>query len=399
MTAAAAAVVLQAARLTGKSMSPEDVRSLLESTGRAVATPPQIDQPITVGPQIDVTAAVSAVLGDTTGHDQQAAAPDSQGDSNGSTAIGTSIARLSVAHRVTAGGLGGSFIENTDPGRIDLAGSGQNDEGLVGPVTIGADVVGLRQGGHPDYVLRIGGQEFHSDVAAIRLTPTEMLQAAGLPMVSTVDRTIQLTFEVRSGAHVLAATHQPLTFGPTDGTYVEALAPVAPATVKAGSPVTVHYDITGVRTLENPHLVVSGVGHWSPKAAPIFSAAYAAPLTGMSGDITIPAHAFSGGGGIYGIGIEQRYSPTPKVGYPSFGEFTSIRVDGGTADQRPEWTAGPRTSGRPRRRWPAVASSGTSWRSPGSRPGSRCATTCPVCRARPAPRSRSRPPRRTCSTP
>lgn len=341
MTAAAAAVVLQAARLTGRSMSPEDVRSLLENTGRQVVTPPQIDQPLNVGRQIDITAAVSQVLGNAHGQNQ---AQGVQG-SSGAGGSSTNIARLSVAHRQTIGNLGGEFLEYTDPNRIDLAdrtfdnpGQGviQNVEGLNGPVTIGADVTGLPEGTKPDYVLEIGGHAFHSDVPAVRLTPTQMLQAAGLPLVSNADRTIQLTFEVRSAGRVLASAHQPLAFGPTDGTYLEALAPVAPATVKAGSPVTVHYDITGVQNVNSPQLVVSTVGHWSPAAAPIFTAAYKAPLTGLSGDVTIPAIAFDGGGGIYGIGlITGAVRGAGGNSSPVYGEFTPIRVGGGTPAQRP----------------------------------------------------------------
>ncbi|MCU1686456.1 MAG: peptidase and in kexin sedolisin [Amycolatopsis sp.] len=313
MTAAAAAVVLQASRLTGRTPSPEDVRSLLERTGRAVASPPQMDQQITVGKQIDVTAAVSSVLG-------------------GSP---TKIQRLSVAHRVTKAGLGASFTEYTDPGRIDLV-SGGTGEGLVGPVTIGADVTGLPAFGRPDYVVRIGGHEFHSDTPAVRLTPTEMLQAAGLPVISTTDRTVQLTYQVRFGPLALASEQKSLVFGPTDGTYAEAIAPVAPATVKAGGSVKVHYDLTGVKNLSAPQLVVSTVGHWNPVSAPLFGAAYTAPLTATSGDVTIPATAFDGGGGIYGLGIIQRSVTSTTFGSPTYGEFTPIRVDGGTASQRPD---------------------------------------------------------------
>ena len=341
MTAAAAAIVLQAARLTGKSMSPEDVRSLLENTGRQVATAPQIDQPLNVGRQIDITAAVSAVLGDAHGRNQ---AQSAQSDSaTGGSSV--RIVRLSVAHRQTIGSLGGEFLEYTDPNRIDLAdrsfdnpgqGVTQTLEGLNGPVTIGADLTGLVPAAKPDYVLRIGGHEFHSQVAAVRLTPTQMLQAAGLPLASTTDRTIELTFEVHSAGHLLVSAHQPLVFGPTDGTYLEAQAPVAPATVTAGNPVTVHYDITGVQNVTSPQLVVSTVGHWSPAAAPLFTAAYTAPLTSLSGDVTIPSNAFDGGGGIYGIGLvtgEIRGAGSNVS--PVFGEFTPIRVDGGTTAQRP----------------------------------------------------------------
>jgi hypothetical protein len=81
--------------------------------------------------------------------------------------------------------------------------------------------------------------------------------------------------------------------------------------------------------------VVSTVGHWNPVSAPLFGAAYTVPLTATSGDVTIPATAFDGGGGIYGLGIIQR-SVTSSFGSPTYGEFTPIRVDGGTASQRPD---------------------------------------------------------------
>ncbi|KPI09845.1 peptidase S8 and S53 subtilisin kexin sedolisin [Actinobacteria bacterium OK006] len=322
--AAAAAVVLQASRLTGQHPSPDDVRSLLERTGRAVPTPPQIDQPLHVGPQLDVTAAVQAVLAKAHGSHADTGTPR--------------IVRLSVAHRQTMGGLGSSYLEATDPGRIDLAGPGSGSsatgEGLVGPVTIGADVTGLPDQQGVSYALRIGHHEFTSDVPAIRLTPTQMLSAAGLPVVSATDRQVSLTFEVRHGHQVLASTTHELTFGPTDGGYAESLAPVVQPVVKAGHSVQVSYDLTGVRNLGSPQLVVSGVGHWNPASAPIFSASYTTPLTGLHGTVTVPAGAFSAGGGIYGIGILENPTGNSKGG-PLYGEFASIRVDGGDPSQRP----------------------------------------------------------------
>ncbi|MFF2510698.1 hypothetical protein [Streptomyces sp. NPDC058086] len=322
--AAAAAVVLQASRLTGQHPSPDDVRSLLERTGRAVPTPPQIDQPLHVGPQLDVTAAVQAVLAKVHGSHADTDTPR--------------IVRLSVAHRQTMGGLGTSYLEATDPGRIDLAGPGMGSsatgEGLVGPVTIGADVTGLSSRQGVSYVLRIGNKEFTSDVSAIRLTPTQMLTAAGLPVISPTDRQVSLTFEVRRGHRVLASATHELTFGPTDGGYVESLAPVVQPVVKAGHSVQVSYDLTGVRNVSSPKLVVSGVGHWNPAAAPIFSASYTAPLTALRGTVTVPAGAFSAGGGIYGIGILENPTGNSKRG-PLYGEFASIRVDGGDPSQRP----------------------------------------------------------------
>ena len=307
MVAAASAVVLQAARLAGKKLDPADVRKLLQKTGRAVATPPQSDRPLDVGNQIDVSAAVNSLL--------------PQGK--------PTIQRLSLAHRVTTGDLGGDFTEASDPTRIDLQTNGTG-EGLVGPVTIGADVTGAPTGHKLDYVLTVNGKQFHADKPAVRITPTQLLQAAGLPVAATADRNVDITFEVRDGHKVLASAKKTLTVGPTDGTYAEATAPIAPPTVKLGAPVTVHYDLTGVRSVKTPQLVVSTVGHWNPFTAPIFSAAYKVPLTATSGDVTIPASAFDGGGGLYGIGLVQN-STSIK---PLYGEFASIRVDGGTADKR-----------------------------------------------------------------
>jgi hypothetical protein len=301
--AAAAAVVLQAARLTGHPMSPADVRTLLEHTGRAVPTPAAIDRALQVGPQVDVTRAVASLLPATTR---------------------PTIVRASVAHRATIGLLGGEFLENTDPTALDLAGPDGTGEGLTGPVTFGLDTVGLPAGGPLDYVLRVGAKEFHASQPSIRVLPGELLAAAGLPVVATADRTLTYSLQVRRGGQTLAGTTRTLTVGPSDGTYTEASAPVAPATARIGAPVTVHYDLTGVRDLVAPQLVVSTVGHWSPATAPLFGAGYTADLTATKGTVTIPASAFHGGAGLYGIGIAENSEDLQ----PIYGEFTPIGLTG-----------------------------------------------------------------------
>jgi hypothetical protein len=315
--AAAAAVVLQAARLAGHDLTPQQVRSLLERTGRAVPTSPQIDRPLHVGPQIDVTAATEAALGD-----------------NGGS---PSIVRLSMAHRVTRGNLGGSFLETTDPGRIDLtdAASGGTGEGLVGPVTFAGDVTGLPRGANTQYTLTVGSTVFRSDTPAIRVTPKQLLDAAGLPVLSTTDRTLQVTYRVLTSGKVQADVQRTITVGPSDGTYVEATAPDAPAVAQPGKDVTVSYDISGVSKINNPQLVVSTVDHWNPLLGQIFTAGWHQALTAKSGKVTIPADAFAGGGGLYGIGIAQSgYGGDPtKIIY---GEFAPIRIDGGSLSDRPD---------------------------------------------------------------
>ncbi|SEO87430.1 Subtilase family protein, partial [Actinacidiphila rubida] len=311
--AAAAAVVLQAGRLGGHHLTPGQVRQVLEQTGRAVPTPPQIDRHLQVGPQIDVTAAAEKALG-----------------AGGAPAL----IRLSVAHRTTIGDLGGAFLEGTDQNRIDLGdrASGGTGEGLVGPVTFAGDVTNAPA--DASYSLTVGSTVFRSANPAIRVTPAQLLTAAGLPVTATADRSLTVTYRVLAGGRTVAATARTLAVGPSDGTYAEGAAPTAPATVAAGASVTVGYDLTGVAGTSEPELVLSTVGHWNPSLAPLFTAAWHQPLTAEKGTVTIPAGAFHGGG-LYGIGIAQSgFGGNPlRVAY---GEFAPVRVAGGTAGDRPD---------------------------------------------------------------
>lgn len=314
--AAAAAVVLQASRLAGHHLSPADVRALLERTGRPVSSPAQIDRTLHVGPQIDVTAATEAALG--------AAGLKAK----------PALVRLSVAHRVIVGGMGGEFTETTDPDHIDLgdAASGGNGEGLVGPVTFAGDVTGLPRGAAAEYRLTEGSTVWRSRTPAIRVTPRQLLAAAGLPVVSTADRSVQLRYDVLVKGKVVASTSRTITIGASDGTYVEAQAPTAPANAPLGRAVTVHYDLTGVTGLSHPAIAVSSVGHWNPGLGPLFYPAWTQPLTATSGSVTIPASAFHGGAGLYGIGIIQ---VSRDIAHNVYAEFTSIRIGTDSAAARP----------------------------------------------------------------
>jgi len=355
--AAAAADVLQAARLTRQTYSPEQVIKVLQQTGRSVATPPQADQTLNVGPQVDVAAAVNAVL--RAGH---AALP------------ATSIVRLSVAHRVDINGTGGAFTDYTDPGEIDLqdptAGSaaGMTGAGATGPVTFAADIVGARGN---NYALVVGDKTFGNTSDYIRVTPAELLAAVGQQLVSASSRTVTVTYQVRHDSQVLAQASDTLTIGPYDGTSTYAPAPVAPRVVTSGQSVTVSYNLTGVAAVVDPELVVSTSGHWNPALGPVFNAAYSVPLSGPTGTVTLPASAFGGGGGIYGIGIEQDsdsglygvFAPVRVTGFPA--GFTAISrpsapllaatpgtlpghaatVSRAEPDFTLDWNAGPRAAG------------------------------------------------------
>ena len=307
--AAAAADVLQAARLTHQRYGPTQVIKVLRQTGSAVATPPQADQSLNVGPQVNVTAAVDAVLA--AGHAGIAE---------------TSIVRLSVAHRVDINDTGAAFTEYTDPGDIDLqdpsaaSTSGMTGAGATGPVTFAADITGPRGN---NYALVVDGKTFTDTSDYIRVTPAELLAAAGQPLESTSDRTVTVTYQVRQGRSVLAQTGETLTIGPYDGSATYAPAPVVPQVVGSGQSVKVSYDLTGVGPeVSDPELVVSTAGHWNPTLGPVFNAAYSVPLTALTGTVTLPASAFGDGGGIYGVGIEQDSDSG------QYGAFAPVRVTG-----------------------------------------------------------------------
>ncbi|MCW2935383.1 MAG: peptidase and in kexin sedolisin [Actinomycetia bacterium] len=306
--AAAAADVLQAARLTHQQYGPAQVIKILQQTGHAVATPPQADQPLNVGPQIDVTAAVDAVL--RAGHASLPA---------------TSIVRLSVAHRVDINTTGAAFTEYTDPGQIDLqdptAGSalGMKGAGATGPVTFAADITGPRGN---NYALLVDGHRFTNTADYIRVTPAELLAAAGQPLESTSSRTLTVTYQVRQGGQVLAQASDTLTVGPYDGTSSVAPAPVVPRVITSGQSVKVSYNLTGASTVVDPKLVVSTAGHWNPTLGPVFNVAYSVSLSAATGTVTLPASAFGDGGGSYGIGIEQ------DSGSSLYGDFAPVRVTG-----------------------------------------------------------------------
>ncbi len=313
MVAAAAAVAIQSARLAGTTLAPLQVRDLLSRTGRSLPNPPQSVVALNVGRQIDVTAAVESMLG---------ADPT------------PAIVRMSVAHRQALSDLGATFTEATDPAAIDLTGppadfeppTGQN---VTGPITIAADVTGKSAITNPTYSLTIGPQTFLRSDPVFRLLPSQILGAAGLNVVSTGSRDVPLTYQIRNGKQLVASQTLTLTFGPSDGTYVDALPPAGPAVATAGKSLTVGYDLSHVRQVNKPRLVISSVDHWSPAAAPLFRNEQVIPISQNATQVTIPASAFTGGAGLYGIGIQE----DSENG--TYGWFAPIRIVGAAGDVRP----------------------------------------------------------------
>jgi Subtilase family len=319
MTAAAAAVVVQVARLTHQRLTPMQVRDLLVRTARPTTDAPQTDRSLHVGPQLDVTAAVESL----TGTDKKTTG---------------SIVRVSVAHRQALQDLGATFIEATDPNAIDLLGPTFDFGGgfvfslgqfVVGPITIAADVTNLPRDSATSFALRIGSMVLTSSQPSFRLMPEEILSAGGFTLASDGNRTVSVTLEARRSGQVVDSRVVPLTFGPTDGTYAEALAPSVQPGVPVGSGVVVHYDLRNVRAVNTPVLVVSSINHFSPTMAPFFRAETTIPLKTLSGDVTVPASAFAAGAGLYGIGTMT--DPNAFI----FGEFAIVRV-GPAAAARPD---------------------------------------------------------------
>jgi hypothetical protein len=295
-TAAAAAIALQVARLTGHPFAnATDLRNFLVSTASPVNAPvQQADQNLNVGPQINVRRIVETLLAQS-GHP-----------------VSPRVARVAIAQRrpVDYSQTQDAFyVTNTDPGYISLRGTPDyyTDEldgtSWFAPITIAPDWEGMPSDAHyklfiagkPDAVLGTG--------AWSRLTPSAILSAAGLPVVSNAQRTVSLTYRAYTGYHTLAQTNFTLTFGPTDGTALGAPAPVVSGGLVTGDTATVNYDVTGIRaaSFTDPEIIVSVPGH-------LFSShmggqiLWETPLTAPHGTVQVPVNQLAGDG-IYQVAL------------------------------------------------------------------------------------------------
>ncbi|HKU67935.1 MAG TPA: S8 family serine peptidase [Candidatus Baltobacteraceae bacterium] len=282
-TAAAAAVVLQLARLTGRTMSPLDVRDFLTKTGSPVFGVPQADVNPHVGPQIDLRAAVEKILAM-------------------AGTIGTpSVARVAVEQRRNFANLDGAFLSNTDPGNIVLDDPSDQDRYQTSWITIAPDWEWMPLGtqyrlfvtGHPNSAI--------ANTPWARALPLTLLSAAGLPLASTTTRTVNLTYEASKGTKTLASASFSLTFGPTRDTHYGVLAPDVPPVV-TGSTIPVSYDLRAIRGTNAPEVVVSEPGRMSPATGNLFHTLYKAPLPNLHGTVYVPVSALQGGG-MYGVDV------------------------------------------------------------------------------------------------
>ncbi|HWC84844.1 MAG TPA: hypothetical protein VG756_33200, partial [Pseudonocardiaceae bacterium] len=282
--AAAAAVVLQVAKLTQSNAArdPLAVRSFLAQTGTPLPAVSQSDLPLPIGPQIDVGNAVETLFA-------HQGAPVAQ-----------NVARVAVLQRRQNSALGGSIQTATDPANISLSGRLLNAW-----ITVAPDWTGLP--GHGVSYTLAANTGPHGTLTTTtpwaRVTPTEILTAAGLPVASTGTRTVPLVYSAAIDGVVVAQTSVALTFGPSDGTVTSEPAPLVDAVVN-GPTLHIAYDIHNLTGATNPTLIVSNPGRIESATGLFFRPAYTVALTAPSGAVDVPVSALPGAG-IYGVGIQD----------------------------------------------------------------------------------------------
>lgn len=320
--AAAAAIALQVARLSGHPLtSATAVRDLLVQTATDVAQPQQTDVPLNVGPQLNVRRLVERLLADA------------------GMSVSPAVKRIGIAVRRPIFPLDSHdsmYFTNTDPAFINLAGTdyggGPDGSGLTSYLTLAPDWEGMPAG--TSYALTIQGYPDRVLAATpfARVLPAAILSAAfpGTPVANSGVRTVHLTYRASSGKHMLAQVNFDLTFGPTDGTSEVGLAPVVPGAVK-GNSFQVSYDVTHVRHMDNPMLVVTEPGRFAPTDSFLTHLIYAQPLTAKAGTVTVPVSALQGAG-LYGIAV---LSSDPFSGTQFTTDWATTRVEQGSALRAP----------------------------------------------------------------
>ncbi len=330
--AAAAAVAMQVARLTGHPFaSPSAVRDALVATGTPVANPPQLDVTANVGPQVSVRRIVEQLL------------------AAGGKAVQPGIARVAVHGRrsgsfiadagdeyfdavyVTA--LDPAFIKLDGPyatvnpyGPAQFAGSDTGAE-LNSYITIAPDWEAIPA--NATFRLTVAGQPGRviATTPRIRMLPAQLFAAAGVPLTGGATRTLSLTYSASVGLHVVAESTFSLTFGPPAPSSRVVLAPVVPAGV-SGSTIPVTYDVRGypASLARSPTLNVSVPGEgaqyfWGYRLLPYYST----PLPSTHGTVNVPVSALPGAGA-YTVWIDMQ----PGVPASDASDLAFTRVDAGT---------------------------------------------------------------------
>ncbi len=313
--AATAAIALQVARLTGHPFtSALDVRKFLEQTGTAVPNVPQADTNLHVGPQVNVRSVVESLL------------------TRGGRTIEPAVNRVAVEQRRNLNSWDTYFVSDTDPSNIDLLGPtdyyGKNsDANQKAWITIAPDWEGVPANAH--FELFVTGKP-HNVLATTRwsrLLPAQILRAAGLPLASATSRTVNLTYAETGGGKPLQKAFS-LTFSAADRDNEGVLAPIVPATV-TGPTLHVTYDISDVRNVSNPMLLVTEPGRSVPYTRGIVRA-IAFPLSTPKGSVDVPVSELQGAG-IYGLTIQYGAFNSYEGSIPFYSDFAFTRVVNGSS--------------------------------------------------------------------
>jgi hypothetical protein len=318
--AAAAAVALQLGKLTGHPFaSPLDVRNFLASTGTAVPNVPQADTNLQVGSQLNVRNLVESLLG------------------RGGRSVAPAVNRVAVEQRRNFQNSWDTyFTSDTDSTNIDLLGPtdyyGKNsDAHQKSWITIAPDWEGLSAKARFQLFPANNPHNILATTRWARLLPKQILQAAGLPLASASSRTVNLTYSVSDGGTKLQKSVA-LTFSAADSDNEGVLAPLVPATV-TGPTIHVVYDLSDVRNVSNPTLLVTEPGRSVPYTRGLVRA-LAFPLSSLKGSVDVPVSELQGAG-IYGLTIQwggfHYYAGT----IPFYSDFAFTRVVNGASTHPP----------------------------------------------------------------
>ncbi len=318
--AGAAAVVRQAARLTGQSLSAVAVRTLLQDTGRKNIIPAFDLSKANIGPAIDLTAAVQSLF-------------DHAGVSDTPT-----FARMTVAERktvLTYTDFRSSFWTDTEQdaaahtATIDLSQGlvapssrinetvGQTGDNVFAPITFAADPEFMASSAYR-WTLSLDGAPavsvpssyFDKTHPSLRLLPSEIFGLLGAPVTSAGDRVVTVTAKNGSASIATAVTFKGAGEG-ADATHMHAIPPSFQQVFTKGQQVTVHYDLRDVRDgsgglVDGGELIVSDIDRAVPQAFPdndVNVHGFKRTLPGLVGTITLSAKDFPHGVGTYGLAL------------------------------------------------------------------------------------------------